>query len=174
VTHFLFVYNELFVISIITHKMRLEIYMCVYIHMYTHTHIYVYIYIYTSNRVLLAKFTFPQLVSILGNPNVHYRLHKAHQFSLSWDRYAQSPSSHPVSLRVTLTLSCRLSLCLPSSLLPSGFTRQKPVLIYFLPFFCHIPPPPPPADPSWFDEAKNISWKVQIMTLLSLLSMPPP
>jgi len=48
----------------------------------------------------------------------------AHHWSFSWARCMQSTTSHPVSLRSVLILSCHLLLGLPSSL-PFRFSDQN-------------------------------------------------
>jgi hypothetical protein len=69
---------------------------------------------------------------------------RACHWSLSWARWFQSTLSHPISLRSILILSYHLCLCLPSGLLPSGFSislcsfLQPPVTSYSIYFPEHL------------------------------------
>ena len=51
------------------------------------------------------------------------------------------------------------------------FSHQHPVRIFLLPHACHVPCP---SHPSWFDQADNICWGVQIFKLFIMQFSPVP
>jgi hypothetical protein len=67
-----------------------------------------------------------EFLNILWNPKVHYHVHGALHWSLSWARSIQSIPPHPTSIRSILILSTHLHLVLPSGFFPSWFSHQYP------------------------------------------------
>jgi hypothetical protein len=68
--------------------------------------------------------------SILWNPKVHYRVHKALHLYLSWARPIQSTTFNPISKRSILMLSIHLRLVFlvvsfPLAFLPITYTRSS-------------------------------------------------
>jgi hypothetical protein len=52
-----------------------------------------------------------EILSILWNPKVHYRVHKSPPWSLSWARSIQSTPSHPISHGYTMWAKCGVFEC---------------------------------------------------------------
>jgi hypothetical protein len=90
-----------------------------------------------------------EIPRILGNPKVHYGIHKC--------------PPHPTSWRSILILSSHLRLCLPSGLFPSGFNHQNPVYNYLLPPTHYMPRP---THSFRFYHPHHIGWGIQIIKLL--------
>jgi len=67
-----------------------------------------------------------EILRILGNPKIHYRIHKC--------------PPHPTSWRPILILSSHLRLCLSSVLFPSGIPYQNLYTTLFSPIRATCPP----------------------------------
>ena len=80
------------------------------------------------------RFSASQILCILWNPKVHYRIHKYPPPVPTWASSIQSVPPHLNSWRSTLILSSLLRLGLPSGLFPSGFLTK----ILYTPFFSPI------------------------------------
>jgi hypothetical protein len=104
--------------------------------------------------------------NILWNPNVHYRVHKSSQWSLSWARSIPSTPPHPISLRAILTLPTHLRHDLPNGLFPSGFPTNILYAI-FSPFVLHSLP-----ISSSLTQSFGKDYKLQSSSLCSFLQPP--
>jgi hypothetical protein len=65
-----------------------------------------------------------EILSILWNPNVYYRVHKNRYWSLSYVSWNQSTSSRPASLRSIWISSYHIHLVLPSVFFPSALPTK--------------------------------------------------
>jgi hypothetical protein len=91
-------------------------------------------------------------------------------WSLSWARCIQSTTSHPISLRSILILSCHLHLPLPNGLIPSGFPIKIFLCMFHVSHTCYMPRL---SHANLFDHTNNVWWNVQFMTLIMLRLHPP-
>jgi hypothetical protein len=86
---------------------------------------------------------FKKFPAILGNPKVHYRVHKSPPLVPIWASSIQSIPSHPTSPRSIIILSTHLRLGLPSGLLVLAFppisymhSSSPPFVLHALPISC--------------------------------------
>jgi hypothetical protein len=91
-------------------------------------------------RVLLEKLIFVQLVkkfpSFYGTRRFITMFTRARHWSLSWVRWIQSTSSHPVSIYILIP-SSHLRLGLQSCLFPSCLPTET-LYAFFIPPACHM------------------------------------
>ena len=108
-------------------------------------------------RVLLEKLTGLQLVkkfpAFHGTRRFITALTSVRHLSLSWVSPIQSIYPNPTSWRSVLILSNHLRLGLPSSLLPSGFSRKT---LYTNPLLTHTRQVPSPSHFSRYYHPHNI------------------
>jgi hypothetical protein len=103
---------------------------------------------------------FRKFPTILRNPKVDHRVHRALHWSLSWASSIQSIPSHPISLRSILILSCVLVFLLVSFLLafPSiSYTHSS------FPHSCYMPCP---YHSPWLDRSNYVWRGVQVLPVV--------
>ena len=89
-----------------------------------------------ANRFAVSQ----EIPHTLGNPKVHYRIHKSRHLSISWASSIQSIPPHPTSWRSILILSSHLWLGLSSGLFPSGFLTKTLFTPLPFPYALHALP----------------------------------
>jgi hypothetical protein len=63
-------------------------------------------------------------------PKVHYRAHRARQFSQAWPRRIKSMAYHPIYLKYILILFSHLILGLTNYLFASGFPTKSNIFLF--------------------------------------------
>jgi hypothetical protein len=123
----------------------------------------------SPSREAASRSASQELLNILWNPNVHYRVNKSLPLVPILSRI-QSIAAHPVSLTSIIILFSHLRLGFPSGLFPSGFPAK--ILYTCTSLFPHARYMPCPSYAYLFEHSPCIWRRVQVMKLLLMQFSP--